>query len=75
MESDDDSDGSGNYLDDDTFSSLDDALNEPFEINDYSNLKQRFKNVLLQPRNMSDLYPAPLYLLTKRIKRCKTCTK
>eukprot|EP00352_Strombidinopsis_acuminata_P005382 CAMPEP_0176355840 /NCGR_PEP_ID=MMETSP0126-20121128/13581_1 /TAXON_ID=141414 ORGANISM="Strombidinopsis acuminatum, Strain SPMC142" /NCGR_SAMPLE_ID=MMETSP0126 /ASSEMBLY_ACC=CAM_ASM_000229 /LENGTH=106 /DNA_ID=CAMNT_0017708661 /DNA_START=1182 /DNA_END=1502 /DNA_ORIENTATION=- len=63
------------YEDDTNFPSLDDALNEKFEINDYSTLKQRFKNILLQPRRMADLYPAPLYLLTKRVKRCKTCTK
>lgn len=40
-----------------------------------STLQQRLKNVNTQPRNLKDLFPSPLYLLTKRTKRCKTCSK
>lgn len=57
----------------DEFPSLDDALGRDFNINDYSTLKQRFSDINRQPRRVTELYPAPLQLLTKRTKRCKAC--
>ena len=41
----------------DTFPSLDEALNMDFDINKVSRLDQRLKDVNRQPRRRSDLYP------------------
>jgi hypothetical protein len=58
-----------------TFKSLDDALTEKFDINEFSTLPQRLRNVTNQVLKAKDLLPSPHYLLTKRLKKCKTCTK
>ena len=64
---------SGEDEEKDEFPPLDDALGRDFNINDYSTLKQRFSDINRQPRKVVDLYPAPLFLLSKRTKRCKVC--
>jgi hypothetical protein len=57
------------------YKSLDDALAEKFDINEVTTIQQRLKNVPQQSYRVKDLGPAPLYLLTKRHKKCKTCSK
>ncbi len=57
------------------FKSLDEALSENFDINDFSTLPQRLKNVTNQVIKVKDLLPSSHFLLTKRLKKCKTCTK
>lgn len=60
---------------DGSFKSLSDALSENFNINEVSTLNQRLKSVPLQPYRVKDMHPVPLFLLTKRQKKCKTCSK
>jgi len=50
-------------------------LEQEFDINKVSKLDQRLKDVNRQPRKRSDLYPFRLQLLSKRVKKCKQCTK
>lgn len=57
------------------FPSLDDAINEPFDLNNITNMAQRLRNLNCQPRETKHLYPAPFLLLAKRDKRCKECNK
>lgn len=64
---------SENDREQDEFASLDDALKQDFNIFEVTSLKQRFSDVNRQPRKVTDLFPAPLQLLTKRTKRCKAC--
>jgi len=61
----------------DTFMPLDEALEleSAFDINKLSKLEQRLKDVNRQPRKRSDLYPFRLQLLSKRVKKCKSCKK
>lgn len=61
----------------DDFPSLDEFMTHELQrsFHDTTSLKQRFTDINRQPRNGKDLFPAPLQLLTKRIKRCKACTK
>ena len=54
---------------------LDDALNDKFDINESSTLTQRLKCIPNQSHKVKDLIPAPLFLLTKKQKKCKTCNK
>ena len=63
------------FSDSGDFKSLDDALLEKFDIKEYSNIEQRHKFVAEQSYKVSDLWPTPLYLLTKRQKKCRTCMK
>lgn len=58
-----------------SYKSLDDALSEKFDINEFATLNQRLKNVTNQVLKVKDLLPAPHYLLTKRLKKCKACAK
>lgn len=58
-----------------TFPSLDEALNIAVDLNNITSIQQRLRNINQQPRLMSQLYPAPFHLLTKRDKRCKDCNK
>ena len=67
--------GDNQEEEDGAWPSLDEALAKNFDINEVSTLKQRFNDVNRQPRKKADLYPYKLQLLTKRIKRCKTCEK
>jgi hypothetical protein len=60
---------------DGSFKSLSEALSDSFDINEVSTLTQRLKNVPLQPFRVKDMQPLPLFLLTKRQKKCKTCSK
>ena len=60
---------------DGSFKSLSDALSEPFDIGEVSTLTQRLKNLPLQPYRTKDMHALPLFLLTKRLKKCKTCLK
>lgn len=48
------------------FKSLEEALTEKFDINEFTSMSQRLKNVPNQSHRVKDLIPAPLYLLTKR---------
>ena len=57
------------------FPSLDEALNEPFDLNNITTMAQRLRNLNCQPRETKHLYPAPFLLLAKRDKRCKDCNK
>lgn len=59
----------------DTFLSLDEALEADFDINKVSKLEQRLKDINRQPRLKNDLYPFRLQLLSKRVKKCKQCSK
>ena len=58
-----------------TFPTLDEALTKDWNFNEITSLKQRFTDINRQPRYVKELLPAPLQLLTKRVKRCKTCQK
>lgn len=49
-----------------SYKSLDEALTEKFDINEFTSMNQRLKNVPNQSHKVKDLIPAPLYLLTKR---------
>lgn len=57
------------------YPSLDDAMAMDFDLNETTNINQRFRNINTQPRFIKQLYPAPFHLLTKREKRCKDCHK
>lgn len=63
--------------DDQPFPSLDELMmhENTFNFSSTSTLKQRFNDIERQPRFISQLFPAPLHLLSKRNKRCKTCMK
>lgn len=60
-----------------TFMPLDEALEleSQFDINKVSKLDQRLKDINRQPRKRSDLYPFRLQLLSKRVKKCRSCKK
>lgn len=58
-----------------SYPSLDEALEMKFELNNITNINQRFRNLNCQPREIKQLYPAPFQLLTKREKRCQDCKK
>lgn len=62
---------------DQDFPSLDELMmhENTFNFSSTSTLKQRFNDNERQPRFISQLFPAPLHLLSKKIKRCKTCLK
>lgn len=60
---------------DDTFMPLDEALGMEFDINKVSKLEQRLHDVNRQPRKRNELYPFRLQLLSKRVKKCKSCHK
>ena len=59
----------------DTFISLDEALNFDFDINKVTKLDQRLKDINRQPRARNELYPFRLQLQSKRVKKCKQCVK
>lgn len=59
------------------FPTLDEMMmkESTFNFSETTTLKQRFNDIERQPRTTSGLYPAPLHLLSKKTKRCKTCLK
>ena len=65
----------GEQEDKDEFPSLEEALAEDFDINKVSKLQQRLKDVNQQPRARNALFPFRLQLLSKRVKKCKSCKK
>jgi len=69
------SDSQYRYVKEVNYLPLDEALKTKLDLNQVTNIYQRFRNINSQPRHMSELYPAPFLLLTKREKRCKDCHK
>lgn len=61
---------------DDDFPTLDELFQREaqFTFCETSSLKQRHTDIARQPRLNSALMPVPLFLLSKKVKRCKTCT-
>lgn len=60
------------------FPTLDELMmheNSSFNFSLTSTLKQRYNDIERQPRYISQLFPAPLHLLSKKSKKCKTCSK